>query len=73
MVAEEAGWYEVTEEDIAPCLMSLHDCPRPEYNHSYAIMLLPFYSNRIPYDGLGVGELMSYFTRRVLSTKGKDV
>ncbi len=67
IVAEEAAWYEVSEEDVASCLDTMDPCAST-YAEAYAIMLLPFYFNRIPYDGVGLGEIMSYFTRRVLSS-----
>ena len=70
IVAEEAGYVGITEEDVATCQDDLATC-NATYNEAYAMMLLPFYFNRVPYQGLKLGELVSYFTRRVLSTNGK--
>ncbi len=64
-VEEEGQRLGIAQEEVEACLASLANCSH--YNEAYATMLLPFALNRIPYEGLGAGTFMSYYTRRVLS------
>ncbi len=70
VVLDEAGWLGVTDADAAPCLEDAGACPNATYrSEAYALMLLPFYFNQMPSDNMRLGEVISYFSRRVLSTK----
>ena len=69
----EAKWYNVSEEDIQPCLRSRNkssSCPGT-FKEAYLTLLLPFTFNRAPYTDLSLGEYMSYFASRVLTTTNK--
>ncbi len=70
IVTQEAGWYGVTEKEIQPCLQNKTLCP-PTFKEAYVTMLLPFVFNRVPYDGLSLGDFLSYFTNTVLTTSTK--
>ncbi len=67
IILQEAGWLgiNVSEADFI--------CQREEgcqtgtfYREAYANLLLPFIFSRVPYDGLGLGDFISYFSSRVL-------
>ncbi len=70
VVVEEAAKYNVTEEDAKACLSNEEDCP-DTYLEAYATVLLPYIFNRVPYEGLGLGDFISYVSSRVLSVSVK--
>ncbi len=72
IVAEEAEWYNISAGAVDACLQQ-QSCPNETVHvEAYATMLLPFYFNRVPYQGLEIGQLISYFTKRVLTTRTKN-
>eukprot|EP00095_Tigriopus_kingsejongensis_P009175 maker-scaffold145_size311916-snap-gene-1.10 protein:Tk09175 transcript:maker-scaffold145_size311916-snap-gene-1.10-mRNA-1 annotation:"GE16304" len=62
----------VTDEEVDACEQKVVGCLE-SFKTANIAFLLPFKLNRIPYDGLGFGDFLSTFIRRVVSSRyGKD-
>ncbi len=54
----EADKISLTEDEVKACVDDPEGCPASgEYQEAYATLLLPFLLNRVPYNGLGIGQV----------------
>ena len=69
LILEAAEAANITEDDISDCKrrISSDNCPSTIAS-AYLQVLLPFIVNKVPYGGLGFGDLLAFFARRVLTS-----
>ncbi len=70
-IKEEQLSYDISDEDVQACLdEGEENCSK--YIDAFRILVLPNFVFRVPFQGLGAGEFISYFTRRAVSASIKS-